>query len=152
MCVCVCVCVSVCLCCVSAFNRYPPQAHLSVWRKWLHCWCRWDCLTRPLTSLSDSPPLCLPSLRPLLQGRRMHDTLVVNVVIVHPKKSVNKRLTSGCILRLHPPTHWTQFALRSSACICVCLRLHVCSCKLSTQDIRAILHSSCKITHGVCVG
>ena len=35
------------------------------------------------------------------------------------RKSLNKRLMSGRILRLLPPTHWTQFALRSSACICI---------------------------------
>ena len=38
------------------------------------------------------------------------------------RKSLNKRLASGRVLRLRPPTHWTQFALRSSAFVCVRLR------------------------------
>ena len=42
------------------------------------------------------------------------------------QKSLNKRLTSRRVLRLRPPTHWTQFALRSS--VCVRLRLFVFTC------------------------
>ena len=58
------------------------------------------------------------------------------------RKSLNKRLTSKRVLRLRPPTHWTQFALRASefvcvrlresVCVCVHLRTSVCVCKPST--------------------
>ena len=44
------------------------------------------------------------------------------------RKSLNKRLASGRVLRLRPPTHWTQFALRSSACVCVSLLAFACAC------------------------
>ena len=44
------------------------------------------------------------------------------------QKALNKHLTSGCVLRLRPPTHWTQFALCSSAFVCVCLCLSACVC------------------------
>ena len=37
-------------------------------------------------------------------------------------KSLNKHLTSGRVLRLCLPTHWSQFALCSSAWVCVRLR------------------------------
>ena len=40
------------------------------------------------------------------------------------QKSLKNHLMSGCILRLHPPTHWTQFALCLSARIYVCLHSH----------------------------
>ena len=45
-------------------------------------------------------------------------------------KSLNKCLTSGCILRLRPPTHCTHLpcvCLCASACVRVCLYSHVCS-------------------------
>ena len=80
-------------------------------------------------------------------------------------KSLNKRLTSWCILRLHLPTHWTQFALRSSACVCarlrssVCLhmsvrvhlRLHVCSCERSTvkSNFQQYLKSNASYWHEI---
>ena len=48
------------------------------------------------------------------------------------RKTLNKRLTSGRVLRLCPPTHWTQFALRSSACVCMRLCTSVCVCEPST--------------------
>ena len=39
------------------------------------------------------------------------------------QKSLNKRLTSGRVLRLRPPTHRAQFAMRSSTFV----RVHLCS-------------------------
>ena len=44
------------------------------------------------------------------------------------RKSLNKRLTSGRVLRLRLPTHRTQFALRSSAFVCVRLCASACVC------------------------
>ena len=41
------------------------------------------------------------------------------------RKSLNKRITSGHVLRLHPPM---QFALRSSECICIGLYASACVC------------------------
>ena len=41
------------------------------------------------------------------------------------RKSLNKRLTSGRVLRLRLPTHRTQFALHSSAFVCVCVFLRL---------------------------
>ena len=48
------------------------------------------------------------------------------------RKFLNKCLMSGRILRLCLLTHRTQFALRSSAFICVRLRTSVCVCEPST--------------------
>ena len=53
-----------------------------------------------------------------------------------PRKSLNKCLTSGRILRLRPPTHWMQFTLHLStdvclrlcACICICLCVFASAC------------------------
>ena len=44
-------------------------------------------------------------------------------------KSLKKCLTSKHVLKLCPPTHWTQFALCTSAYVPVRLHSHVCSCE-----------------------
>ena len=51
------------------------------------------------------------------------------------RKSLNKRLASGCVLGLRPPPHWTWFSqafvcvrLRASARVCVHLRASACIC------------------------
>lgn len=48
------------------------------------------------------------------------------------RKSLNKRLMSRHVLKLCPPTHWTQYSLSLSSnihlcqhvCICICMYLH----------------------------
>ena len=59
-------------------------------------------------------------------------------------KSLNKRLTSGRVLRLCPPTHWMQFALNSSSDIGLHLRVRICICMC--------LHASVYIHICCCVG
>ena len=63
------------------------------------------------------------------------------------RKSLNKRLASGHVLRLRPPTHWMQFALRSSACTCVCLRssAFVCICLRLSMCVCVHLRASAYI-------
>lgn len=51
------------------------------------------------------------------------------------QKSLNKRPTSGHILRLCLPTHWTQFPLRLSSNVRLHLRSPVCVC------VRICVHS-----------
>ena len=48
------------------------------------------------------------------------------------RKSLNKCLMSGRVLRLRLPTHRMQFALCSSACVWVRLGSSACVCKPST--------------------
>ena len=54
------------------------------------------------------------------------------------RKSLNKRLASGRIMKLHPPTQWMQFTLcsscnvhvrpRASTCVHLCLCVSPCVC------------------------
>ena len=57
---------------------------------------------------------------------------IIDVNYSTSQKSLNKRLASGRVLRLRPPTHWTRslprVRLRASACVCVCLRASACVC------------------------
>ena len=65
------------------------------------------------------------------------------------RKSLDKRLTSGCVLGLRPPTHWTQFALRLSTCIyvCLCSSAFVCVCLCSSACVCVRL----RVSAFVCV-
>ena len=72
---------------------------------------------------------------------------------------MNKRLTSRRVLRLHPPTHWTQFALRLSACVrlrlfafaCVRLRLRAFACVPLRPFASACVYVRLQASVCVCV-
>ena len=58
-----------------------------------------------------------------------HHAVDICIIIYRTSwKFLNKCPTSRHIFRLHPPTHWMQFALRPSASICVHLQSSTCIC------------------------
>ena len=72
-----------------------------------------------------------------------HLTVTVPHIYSTCQKSLNKCLTSGCILRLCLPTHWTQFIPHLSSDVCLCLRastfacVRVCLCVSTCVCVRA---------------
>ena len=63
------------------------------------------------------------------------------------RKSLNKCLTSGCVLRLRPPTYWIQFTLHSSCDIGLHLCVHICICMCLRASV--YIHIRCCI--GLCL-
>ena len=65
------------------------------------------------------------------------------------QKSLNKCLTSGCVLTLHPPTHWTQFTLRMSSNVLLCLCASACVCERS--PLHRLMSASACVRLRACV-
>ena len=87
-----------------------------------------SCFSRCLHSCLATKSWCMKVSFLLVIYWNIHETMNFLPIQAYStsRKSLNKRLMSGCVLRLHPPTHRTLFALCSSVCVCVCLRASAC--------------------------
>ena len=108
---------------------------------------------------------CIQTLTITKQGASMFGCEGHFDVFIHPpqnsmystsRKSLNKRLTSGHVLRLRPPTHQMQFALCSSAWVCVrlhasayvCVSLHEIKTIVRPRPLNKHIQESSKVSQG----